>query len=197
MKFLLLPILLSGQIMAATNSLETCLKDSKDCGSVESENPEALKAYTKGCDAKDFYACYRLGQLYQFGKKPQITEALKYYEISCAGQDKYGCDASYELVMEQCYVKKQKKYCGKKEPQGEYRIMAFFEKFDPKYKDAFINHNFSYSLDNKKLAAQYKKLVKQKNKKLLEALLLSKEQGKHDGDDSETLYHDIKLMQKK
>lgn len=197
MKLIFMFALLSSYVFAAGNSLELCLKDSKDCGSVESENPQAEVAFTKGCDAKDFYACYRLGQFYQFAKKPDVANALKYYEMACAGKDKYGCEGSYALTMELCYDKKQKKYCGIKEPQGEYRIMAFFEKFDPKYKDAFVNHDFSYALDNKKLKAQYEKLVKKKNKKLLEALLYAKEHGHHDGADAESLHDDIDRMQGK
>lgn len=170
--------------------LLTCFDTGKKCSEVNTDHPEAQKAFQKGCDSKDFYSCYRLGQYLEHTKN-EYAEAIKFYEVACSGKDEYGCESSYDLHMKLCHDKDQKKFCGVKEPQGEYRILEFLEGED-KYQDAFITHDFSYDFQHKKVVELFEKLTKVKDQRLLKALQLARTQGKHDGASAEGLSDSIR-----
>lgn len=172
---------------AFADEFSTCLQTGKDCGSVAIEHAKAEEAFKKGCDGKDFYACYRMGQYLQHHKKAPIDQALKFYDLACSGKDQYGCESAHDIYMELCYDKDQKAYCGKKEPTGEYRLLVFLRTFDKKYIDALHEYDFSYHFQNKKVKELFDKLFKAKNKKFYAALKESMKSGKHDGADAEGL----------
>lgn len=123
-----------------------------------------------------------------------IDESLKYYRISCDGGDKYGCEGHYELVMNMCYLKEQKKYCGILEPREEFKILAFLEDLDEKYIDCFVNHNFSYSFSHEKTETLFQQRLKGNNKLFLKALEKGKKGKFYDGDGAETLDSYIRIF---
>jgi hypothetical protein len=178
---------------APESPFKQCLKNPKTCASIDIDSADANIAYKNGCDAKEFYACFRLGQFHEV-KQSNLKEALIFYEKSCKGKDSFGCESFYEGTMRLCYILDDKNYCGKVEPKGEYRILALLENFDSKYKDAFLNHNFESPWKIEKARKIYEKLVKQKSKKLLEALEFTLKHSHHDGADAESLNDDISLI---
>ena len=127
--------------LAEDSQIGRCIQTGKACSDVDMDHPKAKEAYEAGCNSKDFYSCARLGQYYEV-KMKDPKRALTYYDSACAGKDKYGCDGAYEIYMDLCYLKNERSYCGKKDPKGEFRILAFLETFDSKYEDAFVAHNF-------------------------------------------------------
>ncbi len=192
--FILLFILSNINSFGASKSpLKECLKNPKTCASIDIDSAHANLAYKNGCDAKDFYTCFRLGQFYEV-KQSNLKKALVFYSKSCKGKDSFGCESYYETTMRLCYILNNKNYCGKIEPKGEYRILAFLENFDSQYKDAFKNHNFESPWEIEKAEKIYKKLVKEKSKKLLEVLEFTLKNSHHDGADAEGLNDDISLI---
>ncbi len=171
----------------------TCQTDTSTCSSVDIEHPKAKESYEFGCTAKDGYSCYRLGQFFET-KAQDSAAAIKSYEQSCTYKYEEGCQDEKELRSKLCYLEKKTEFC-KGEPEGEYRILVFLEKLDPKYKDAFIKHDFSYDLKLQSAQELFAKRFKEKNVKLLEALKLAQTRGHHDGDDAETLQRDIWILE--
>ncbi len=176
-------------------TLESCEKDFTLCAAVDIESSEAKQSYEKGCEAKEFYACFRLGQLHELKNKDFMT-AVKSYEIGCNGFDQFSCEAEIELRSTQCYLENNKEFC-KGEPTGEYRILLFLQSLSPKYQDAFVNHNFLYSFSLEEVSSLYKKRLIEKNPKLLSALNYAKKNGRHDGVNSERLQEDIESFSAK
>lgn len=191
--FLLFLISTLNSFSASESPIKQCLKKPKTCASIDINSADAKLAYKTGCDAKDFYSCFRLGQYYEV-KQANLKGALVFYDKSCKGKDSFGCESYYEATMHICYILDDKNYCGKVEPRGEYRILALLENFDSQYKDAFFNHNFDSPWKIEKVGKIYQKLVKQKNKKLLEVLEYTLKNGHHDGADAEALNDDISLI---
>lgn len=170
-------------------TLADCKKSIVNCASIDIERSDAKEAYDFGCNAGDFYACFRLGQYLEI-KSKNIMEALKAYEKSCLGKDQNGCESETELRMDLCYIKQMKSYC-KGEPVGEYRILLFLQELNPKYEDIFVNRDFDKPFSLEAVKILYEKRLKEKNKKLLKALKISQKRGHHDGADSEGLQLDI------
>lgn len=194
MKYLVLLVLASVIQPTVTFADEAnCLKTGKGCAELDIDSPRVEQAYQAGCKAKDWYACARLGQFYQV-KKSKWQQAYSFYDTACKNGDALGCSGAYESAMELCYGKSQKKYCGKQEPKGNYRVLAFLQGFSAKYADAFEKHNFEAPWSVKKAEFLYKKLVAQKNKKLLAALEKELTSGRHDGADGESLRIDVECM---
>lgn len=179
----------SAEISPLSNTLDQCRKNSKDCAAIDIEKAEAKEAYQIGCDANDFYSCFRLGQYYET-KALNMEEAVKAYGRSCTGKDSYGCEGELELRSKLCFLEKKKEFC-KDKPTGEYRILVFLESFESEYQDAFISHNFSEPFLFDQTKKLYEKRIAEKNKKLLAALRAAKKQGKHDGADAKSLQADI------
>lgn len=196
MKKIILFVLLMPYLSAFTGDnkpIDACLKKSENCASVDMDHPKAAEAYKKGCDSKDYYSCYRLGQFYEVSTK-NIKKAMKYYSVSCDGKDKYGCEGKYELTMVLCYIKNQEDYCGVIEPKGEYRILEYLSSFKPKYSDCFNEHDFSYDFSMNKTKVLFEKRVKEKNKTLLKTLEKSRDGRFHDGAAAETLSSYIRVL---
>ena len=175
------------------NLFQRCIKSGKECSEVPIESPRAEEAYIKGCESRDFYACSRLGQYFEF-QKTSLDDSLKYYEISCKGGNKYGCEGQYDLAMKLCYLQEQRKYCGKLEPKAEFRIIAFLENLNEKYIDCFVDHNFSYPFNHKRAEALFQERLKGKNKVFLKALQKAKNGKYYDGDGAETLDSYIRVF---
>lgn len=172
-----------------SDALDACRKDAKECASIDIENAAAQEAYQIGCDANNFYSCFRLGQYHEV-KSSNFDEAVKAYSKSCSGKDTYGCESEISMRSKLCFLEKKTKFC-KGEPAGEYRILIFLETLDPKYQDAFVSHNFSDPFTLEQVKTLYEKRMSEKNKKLLAALRTAKKKGQRDGADSEGLQADI------
>lgn len=171
-----------------------CKKTKTDhCAEVDMDSPDAQSSYTLGCEAQNFYSCYRLGQFFQT-KKNNEKEAIRYYEIACGGKDEYGCESSYDLHMKLCYDNLDPNYCGKKDPKGVYRVIAYLENYDPKYEDAFFEWDFDGAFFNARAEKMFQAAVKERNPKLLENLLLAQKKGKHDGANAEGLTETIRIL---
>jgi len=146
--------------------MKECIESGLKYSEIDMDSTNAKMAYERGCNSKDYYSCYRLGQYFEF-KNINFDEALKFYKIACGGKDSYGCEGDYELHMKLCYEEEQRKYCGKSEPKGEYKIIAFLENHEPSHSDCFKDHNFSYSFKIVRTEKLFKKQVNEKNPKLL------------------------------
>lgn len=175
--------------------LTTCLKTGKNCSGVDLDLPGARQAYEKGCAAKDYYSCFRLGQYWEV-KENSLERAVPVYERACKGGDRYGCKSSYDGHMELCYLRGLSGFCGKKKPRGEFRAMAFLETLDPRYQDAMIAHDYESGWAHEKTARLYKKRLNEKNPALLRALDAAKKSGRHDGADAEALDSDIAALKR-
>lgn len=171
------------------STIDLCRKTPSHCSSVDIEKPEAKEAYQIGCDASDYYSCYRLGQFYET-INVNVDEAVKAYTRSCSGNDPYGCKSEVSLRSKLCFIENKKEYC-KGEPTGEYRILAFLRTSDSKYQDSFIDHNFSEPFTIEQVKTLYEKRITERSKKLLAALRIAKRKGKHDGANAESLQADI------
>ena len=190
-------LLISFALISTTFATEKeCFEQGKNCSEVDIDSPKAEMAFKRGCNAKDYYSCYRLGQFYELNKH-NLALASNYYEISCKGEDKNGCDSLREAKQVLCYVQQKSVYCAKLEPVGDYRVMAYLRRFDPKYADAFSKHNFGNPWEVKEAKALYEKRKQEKNKKLLEVLEKELKSGKHDGADAEDLHYDVECMRGK
>lgn len=180
----------SGTAMADEVS---CFKAGSGCSDIDIDSPKAEAAFKLGCDKNDFYSCARLGQFYEVKNKDLVKAALA-YDKSCAGKDSYGCTGSYDVYMELCFLQQKKELCGKREPKGDFRVIAYLTNFDPKYSDAFATHSFESRWTLKPAAELFEKRVKEKNKKLLRALEREMKSKRHDGADAEGLRHFIKCV---
>lgn len=175
----------TASVSQATNELDQCRKNSESCASIDIEKPDAREAYQIGCEANNFYSCYRLGQYHEI-KSSNIEEAIKAYSKSCDGKYAEGCEDETSLRSKLCFIDQKKEFC-KGEPKDEYRILVFLQTLDPKYRDAFVDHNFSYPFTLEQVKTLYNKRIDEQNKMLLEALLVAQKQGHHDGADAEGL----------
>lgn len=188
-------ILLLGPLAWGNPILESCKKDASSCASLDIDHPRAKEAYEMGCQARDAYSCYRLGQYFEV-RAFRIPAAIEQYGQSCKFGYKDGCADEKNLRSHLCYLKKQRAFC-KGEPEGEFKIFVFLETLNPKYKNAFYRHNFSTGLQLEEVRKLYRKRLAERNTKLLEALKLSLINGRHDADDAESLQQDILVLEGK
>lgn len=179
----------------AVSSMETCKTDHFTCAAVKLEDAQASEAYTHGCNQKDYYSCYRLGQ-YHEQKSKNVDEALKAYEVACGGKDFYGCRSEQELRAKLCYVEKKSSYC-KGEPAGEMRLIAFLAEQEPRYKDAFVGVKFATPFSMELTRNLYAKRREEKSHLLLEALQIAKSKSAVSGPDLEALNAEIKYLEMK
>jgi hypothetical protein len=106
-------------------ALDACEKDAKKCSSLDIDHPRAREAYQIGCDKKDAYSCFKLGQ-YLDVKETNAREAVKLYDTGCKidPQNKMICDAARDKGDKLCYLENISEFC-RGEPMGEYRILVF------------------------------------------------------------------------
>jgi hypothetical protein len=176
---------------------EACLKTAKNCANVDIDVAKAREAFEKGCEARDWESCTRLGQYWEVRGNDASKAAAAYDKACREGKDKYACDQAQEIHERACFVDNNKKFCDGREPAGDVRAYVFLKTFESKYADALRQHDFSshWSLDaTEKL---YTKLKKEKNKKLLRALERELKSRMHDGSDAETIQYDIQCMRDK
>ncbi len=187
--------ILSISVSWAQNISKECKDKPATCSSLDIDIPQAKISYEYGCERKDAYSCYRLGQFFEV-RRVDIPSAISAYQKSCELKYSEGCDDERKLRSELCYVEKNRAFC-KGEPKGEYRILVFLETLNPKYKDAFIQHDFDTSFSVKPVQGLYDRRIKARDAKLLDALKLARKKGKHDGHDAETLNAAIEFLEGK
>ncbi len=63
----------------------------------DGDYPKAIKMWQRSCDGGDTRSCYRLGNLYRFGRNvtQNYQKAANFYQKACDDGDMTGC---YELA---------------------------------------------------------------------------------------------------
>lgn len=184
------------QLSLAHADVTVCFETGKTCSDVDIDQPRAEEAYRKGCDSGDAYSCARLGQLVEV-KRGDRERAVAFYDRACKGNDSFGCEQAANLHLELCYVEAKKAFCDGREPKGEIRVLLFLRDFNPKYDDAFRDHNFDNPWTLRQTEVLFRRRVKEKNKKLLRALQAELKAKRHDGADGEGLRHQITCLKTK
>jgi TPR repeat protein len=193
MIFLFLALL---QLPVAHADEATCLQTGQSCSDVDIDRPLAKASYEKGCQSKEAYSCSRLGQYFET-KESDFEKAMKFYDEGCRGKDKFGCEQASELHQRYCYIEGKKEFCDTHEPKGEYRIFAYLKTFNPKYANAFADHNFEDPWEMKEVGDLFQKRLKERNQQLLKTLEKEMNSTRHDGADAEYIQDDILTLKGK